>query len=106
MIDWTRIADLKSDIGDDDFLQVVEMFLEEADDVAAQLLGSPDLNAVESRLHFLKGSALNLGLHDLAALCQNGEKAAASGDAASVDLHEVAAIYAASKAALATYLGQ
>lgn len=106
MIDWTRIADLKSEIGEDDFLEVVEMFLEETDEVAAQLLGPPDLDAVESKLHFLKGSALNLGLIELAALCQNGEKAAASGAAATVELHKVAAIYAASKAALTDYLAR
>ena len=106
MIDWSRITDLNSEIGEDDFLEVVEMFLEEADEVAAQLLGPPDLDAVESRLHFLKGSALNLGLTDLAALCQNGEKAAASGGADMVELQKVVAMYQASKAALTNYLAR
>lgn len=100
MINWARIADLRSEIGEDDFLEVVALFFEEADEVAALLLGPPDLSAVESRLHFLKGSALNLGLTDLATLCQNGEKSAASGGAATVALQDVAAIYAASKSAL------
>ena len=100
MIDWARVEDLKSEIGEDDFREVVQMFLEEADEVAAYLDGPPDWDAVESRLHFLKGSALNLGLSDLAALCQAGEKRAASGAASEVELHVVTASYKASKALL------
>jgi histidine phosphotransfer protein HptB len=106
MIDWTRVDDLKSEIGDDDFLEVVEMFLEETDQVAAHLDGPPDFGGVESLLHFLKGSALNLGLSDLAALCQAGEKRAASGTASEVELHLVTASYKASKALLLASLAQ
>ena len=95
-----------SKTGDDDFLEVVAMFLEETDEVVGQLDGTPDLPAVESRLHFLKGSALNLGLTDLAALCQNGERTAALGDAASVDLREVTACYQTAKALLLASLDQ
>lgn len=106
MIDWTRVEDLKSEIGEDDFLEVVEMFLEEADEVVTHLEGPPDLGAVESRLHFLKGSALNLGLSDLAALCQAGEKRAAAGAASEVALHLVTASYKASKVLLLASLEQ
>lgn len=100
MIDWARVKDLREEIGDDDFLEVVALFLEETDEVAAQLEGPPDLETVESRLHFLKGSALNLGLSGLASLCQTGEKSAAMGNAAKVDLSAVTASYKASKAQL------
>lgn len=106
MIDWTRVNDLRSEIGEDDFLEVVEMFLEETDEVIAYLNGPSDLATVESRLHFLKGSALNLGLNELATLCQAGEKSAAMGDAASVNLQDVVASYNASKARLLVSLGR
>ena len=52
------------------------------------------------QLHFLKGSALNLGLRELAAICQDGERKAAPGHAAVVDMVAVAAIYRASREAL------
>jgi histidine phosphotransfer protein HptB len=106
MIDWARVDDLRSEIGEDDFLEVVAMFLEETDDVVCCLAGPPDLATVESRLHFLKGSALNLGLSDLATLCQNGETSAASGDAGLVDLGQVIASYTNSKVQLLARLGQ
>jgi HPt (histidine-containing phosphotransfer) domain-containing protein len=53
---------------------------------------------LESLLHFLKGSALNLGFSDLALLCQTGERLAAQGDI-STDLNQIRAVYAASKMA-------
>ncbi len=106
MIDWTRVADLKSEIGDDGFLEVVEMFLEETDEVVSDLEGSPNLGAVEGRLHFLKGSALNLGLSNLAALCQSGEKRAAIGSPQDVDLRHITASYRAAKSELLVALGR
>lgn len=106
MIDWTRVSDLRSEIGDDDFLEVVDLFLEEADEVVAVLAGPPDPPQVEGRLHFLKGSALNLGLTDLAALCQAGERSAATGNATSVDLPQVVSVYRTSRQLLCTFLGR
>ena len=100
MIDWMRIHNLRTEIGADDFLEVVDMFLEEADEVIGRLTGSPDMAQVESELHFLKGAALNLGLTELAALCQTGERLAAGGRAAAVDLAQVEQVYLASHKAL------
>lgn len=106
LIDWARIQDLRLEIGDDDFFEVLAMFLEETDDVVNRLLEHPDLTAVEGLLHFLKGSALNLGLTDFAEICQNGEKAAGSGMAGSVDLQKLAAVYTFSKTALLASMGR
>lgn len=106
MIDLARLNQLRSEIGEDDFQEVLTMFLEETDEVTAQLGGPPELQSVESRLHFLKGSALNLGLSSLADLCQAGEKSAAAGNPGGVDLQEVTENYAASKAQLLAYLGR
>lgn len=106
MIDLARLNDLRSEIGEDDFQEVLTMFLEETDEVIALLGGAPDLHSVENRLHFLKGSALNLGLSELAQLCQIGEKSAASGNAAAVDLQQVTENYDASKAQLLAFLSR
>ena len=82
------------------------MFFDETDEVVANLERTVDLATVECRLHFLKGSALNLGLSDLATLCQNGEKSAAQGRAEQVNLRDVTASYHLSKSELLTALGR
>ncbi len=79
MIDWNRVEDLRDEIGPDDFTEVVTLFLEEADEVVGRLFDAPTAKAMESDLHFLKGSALNLGFSDLAHVCQQGERRAAAG---------------------------
>lgn len=99
MIEWERVNELRSEIGDDDFAEVVALFLEEADEVILRLSAAAGAKALESDLHFLKGAALNLGFDDFAALCQDGERRAAAGDAG-VDLGRVCACYLASKQAL------
>jgi len=76
------------------------MFLEEADQAVLALAAGPSPDAVEGRLHFLKGSALNLGLADLAAICQEGERKAAAGLGGQVDTARVVAVYHASRAQL------
>ncbi|MBV0913536.1 Hpt domain-containing protein [Anianabacter salinae] len=70
MIDWTRVNDLRFEIGEDGFPEVVELFLEEVEEVMARLLSAGD--AADEDLHFLKGSALNLGFAELARLCDTG----------------------------------
>ena len=98
MIDWDRVRELCTEIGADDFAEVVDMFLSEADEAAGRL--SPDLTAkaMEADLHFLKGAALNLGFRALASLCQAGERRAAQGDIG-VDLDAVRDTYQSSKTA-------
>ena len=82
MIDWARVTELQNEIGAEDFADVVLLFLEEADEVVAKLPGCTDAPSLEAALHFLKGSALNLGFQTLAQLCQTGERLAAMGDTA------------------------
>ncbi len=101
MIDWQRVRELREEIGEDDFAEVVSLFLEEADEVAAKIMALKTPDQIESALHFLKGSALNLGFKEFAVLCQAGEKAASLGKTESVDLASVVAIYEASKQAFA-----
>ena len=99
MIEWERVNDLQSEIGEDDFAEVVALFLEEADDVILRISAATGAKALEADLHFLKGAALNLGFTDFAALCQDGERRAAAGDVV-VDLGALCACYQASKDAL------
>ena len=100
MIDWKRVADLREEIGADGFVEVADMFLDEADGAVQALVTGLPAEEVEGQLHFLKGSALNLGLSELAAICQEGERKAAAGQGAAVDTAQVAAIYRASRARL------
>ena len=99
MIEWERVNDLRSEIGEDDFAEVVALFLEEADEVISRISADTGAKALESDLHFLKGAALNLGFADFAALCQDGERRAAAGDTG-IELGRVCACYHASKDAL------
>lgn len=100
MIDWKRVAELREEIGADGFVEVADMFLDEADGAVQALVTGLPAEEVEGQLHFLKGSALNLGLSELAAICQEGERKAAAGQGAAVDTAQVAAIYRASRARL------
>ena len=106
MIDWKRVEELRTEIGADGFAEVADMFLEEADQAVKALVQGLTADAVEDQLHFLKGSALNLGLADLAALCQEGERMAAAGDGAKVDTARVADVYQLSRAQLMGGLAQ
>lgn len=86
MINWSRVNELREEVGAEDFGEVVELFLEEVEEVISRLRDNADRSALEQDLHFLKGSALNLGFSDFAALCQDGEKLSSCGHAEDVDL--------------------
>ena len=98
MIDWDRVKELRSEIGADDFAEVVDMFLDEANDAVSRLSPTLTARAVEADLHYLKGAALNLGFVALSALCQEGERRAAAGHT-DVDVAAVCAVYHDSKIA-------
>ena len=98
MIDWGRVNQLRDEIGAEDFREVVDMFLEEVDEIVERLCTSPDPSRYEEDLHFLKGSALNLGFRQFSALCAEGEQKSAAGEADTVGLGPVIACYQDSKA--------
>lgn len=79
MINWDRVRTLREDVGADSFADVVEIFVEEMDELIAELRGSATDEEREMTFHSLKNGALNLGFGDLSDLCQTGEKQAASG---------------------------
>ncbi|MEE9427004.1 MAG: Hpt domain-containing protein [Paracoccaceae bacterium] len=97
MICWDRVNGLRDDVGQEDFDEVVEIFLEEMDEVMDRLRAFPNPLTYEAELHFLKGSALNLGFAALSNICMQSEKLADESTWASIDLSGVIVIYEKSK---------
>lgn len=104
MINWERVEELRDEIGVEDFDEVVDLFLDEVEEVIERLNTTPELSQLEADLHFLKGSALNLGFETFSQLCQAGEAASAAGQAATVDVPAILAAFANSKVAFQTKL--
>ena len=89
MIDWNRVRELRDEIGTDEFADVVDLFLEEVESEISALRGRDRPDRIEARLHFLKGSALNLGFRQFSGLCQAGESAASEGQFDHIDMHAI-----------------
>ncbi len=106
MIDWNRVNELRDEIGAEDFQEVAEIFLEEVDEVIERLRESPDPACYEQDMHFLKGSALNLGFAQFSEMCQLYETASANGQTDVVLLEPLFELYAASRAAFTDGAGQ
>ena len=104
MIDWTRVDELRDEVGADDFEEVFELFLEEVEDVIARLRDTPDPHRFAEDFHFLRGSALSLGFSTFSELCQDAEKLASDGG--TPDISGVLAAYADSKEAFLAGLSQ
>lgn len=93
LIDTCRLAELRDEIGAGELGEVVAIFLDETDQVVARLRTGRAADPAAD-LHFLKGSALNLGLAAFAGFCHEGEQRAGA------DGKELASLYQASKQAL------
>lgn len=104
MIDWKRVDDLRQEIGPDDFADVVALFLEETDEVVARLPAQKGA-ALRADLHFVKGSALNLGFRKVAQSCGQGETALRSGGA-DVAVADIVALYHETRAAFLATLAK
>ncbi len=100
MIDRERLAELKAEVGEEAFEEILVVFLDEVDEAVGRLTAQPptDADSLRAELHFLKGSGLNLGLSDFAELCRLGEERAAQGQM--VDLAPILDSYRAARAAL------
>lgn len=97
MIDWDQVTALREEVGAEDFEDVVEIFLQEVDDEIASLTATSD--GLAEKLHFLKGSALNLGFREFSDLCQSGERALSTEPDLSVDVDRLRDSYQNSRAA-------
>lgn len=96
MIDWDRISELRNEVGEDDFAEVLVIFFDEVADVL-EGLENGSIDAKRRDLHFLKGSAMNIGLADVSALCRCCESALAANPDEAVDLSPIRTAFLASK---------
>lgn len=67
-------------------MKLVDLFFEEVEETISRLRAAENLKQLEQDLHFLKGSATNLGFSTFSELCQDGERVSASGHAKDVDV--------------------
>ena len=99
MLNAARIAELKREVGEDDFSEVVSLFCEEMEDALTEL-GAARQDTVRERLHFLKGSAFNIGLDAMGRLCAREEVRLTADQTATPDVAAIRAAYAAAKSEL------
>jgi histidine phosphotransfer protein HptB len=79
MIDWSRVSELYEDFGEEEFSEIIDVFLEEGVEGLEQLSFAESAGQNMAAFHFLKGAALNLGFVELSQLCALGETAAREG---------------------------
>lgn len=104
MIQWTRVNELREEVGAEDFDEVVDLFLEEVEEVIQDLSPDSTANQMEQHLHFLKGSALNLGFRTFSDLCQDGESRSAKGETGTINLTAIIEGFEQSKTAFIAQL--
>ena len=68
MIDRARLEELREEVGNDDFAEVIELFCEEVAETLDRMAQGHSSSMADD-LHFLKGSALNIGMSEVASLC-------------------------------------
>jgi len=96
MIDWNRVSELRSEVGEDDFDEVLVMFFDEVAEVLENL-GSGGVEEIKHDLHLLKGSALNIGLAEVSTICRNCEASLAVNPDEVIDLSAIRSTFLASK---------
>lgn len=104
MVNRDRINELRAEIGDDDVAEVVAIFCEEMEDVLSTLDTAPP-DSLPSHLHFLKGSAMNIGLEDFGNLCRAEESRLARDPHATADIASVKLAYQSGKVTLMAAMG-
>lgn len=86
VIDWARVKILKDEVGDEDFKEIVPLFLDEVSDITEEIKTGLTNDQLAKALHSLKGSGLNLGFSQFSNLCDHGERLVGNGDASAVDI--------------------
>lgn len=99
MINWQQIRQLEEDVGAEDLAEVVTLFLAEVDEAIEELDGITQKGPTEiaDAMHFLKGSAFNLGFQRFGEFCSEREALAHSGETGSISSSEIEELYQASK---------
>lgn len=98
-ISWDRLAELRSEIGEEDFAEVVELFLAEFEEALVRLSSQAAELDLGNEYHALKGCAVNLGMSELAEHCAAAESGAKAG-APPPDIAVIADIFHRSRACL------
>lgn len=99
MIDWGRIDELREEVGEEDLAEVIELFCEEVEEVL-ETLHRVQPSEISDKIHFLKGSAQNIGFSNLAECCVSIEDSLRSNAAFSVDVTELKAIFCRARSTL------
>ena len=99
MLNMSRIEELKAEVGVNDFIEVVELFCEEVEEILDALKDAKG-SSLPEQLHFLKGSALNIGLDAVSTLCRQEELRLSADPNAVPDIVSIRAAYEASKGEL------
>lgn len=92
MIDWSRVEELHEEVGEEDFVEIVGLFLEEMRDSVEVLDTLGPGRQLSEALHGIKGSALNLGFTAVSDLCASGERNPGSFDIACLRGRMVASV--------------
>jgi HPt (histidine-containing phosphotransfer) domain-containing protein len=74
MIDWSRVEELFEEVGEEDFVEIVALFLSELQESVDSLDGLAKDQSLCDALHGIKGSASNLGFKAVSELCAAGER--------------------------------
>ncbi len=97
MIDWIRIDELRDEVGQDDFGDIVGVFFEEAQEALENLRRADTVVTLLGQLHFLQGSALNLGFSNFAAICRNEENSLQKDPSHKVEIDKIYGVFSSSK---------
>jgi len=99
-MDWTRLDELRAEVGSEALGEVLALFLEETDDMALRLAGGGNRATLGDDLHFMKGAALNLGFDKLADACRAAETVLRADGPEAVDISTILDSYSVAKAEL------
>lgn len=100
MISEERLEELRSEVGDVDFGEIVALFIADSDSILARLRAVSEPAEAEDLLHALKGSALNLGFDEVARLCREGQGSLAGSPFWDANLGNLLQVYEQSKSRL------
>lgn len=93
MIDRARLSELKEEIGEEDFAEVAEIFLDEMNETLSVLSADPAA-ITAAAFHGLRGTASNLGFAGFAVACSGAEQLCRAGEA--VEIAPLIALFRAS----------
>ena len=96
MIDWQQMENLAEEVGREDLREVLEIFFEEVEETLAEI-HTDDISDLRTKLHFLKGSALNIGFREMADRCTQHENELVSEPENAPDVQEIMVIFKKSR---------